>query len=557
MRTSLRALLAAGCLALAGGAFAGGTPKDATAADEKALKDVGLKTDGPALLTFFRQRTLTPAERGKVEALIAQLGAPAFKARELATANLISRGPVVLELLRQAQKNADLEVSRRAERCIEKIQEKDYALYVPAAAARLLRQRKPAGAADVLLAYLPFADNDAIADEVRTTLAAVAVRDGRPEKALVAALADKSPLLRGAAGEALVKAEKDAVRKLLQDPDATVRARVATALVLAGDRAAVPVLVNTLPELPQGYAWRAEDLLYRLADGKTPPPVALGHDPAGRRKCRDAWLAWWKDNGPAVNLAKLHDRPPLLGNTLVVLLDAGKVMELGPDDRVRWEVGNLMFPLDAQALPGDRVLVAEYHAQRVTERNTKGEILWQRRVSGSAPGSGPQAAQRLVNGNTFIVTDSQLLEVDRDGREVFSHAMSNGQRIMKAMKLDNGEMVCLTTDPAVVRLDAGGKEVGRFPVGLAMRLFGGRIHALPNGRVLVPHNNEGKVVEYDATGKAVWEVAIDQPIAAWRLANGHTLVTSMSQNRAVEFDRAGHEVWQYRTNTRVTRAFRR
>jgi len=109
----------------------------------------------------------------------------------------------------------------------------------------------------------------------------------------------------------------------------------------------------------------------------------------------------------------------------------------------------------------------------------------------------------------------------------------------------------------VLRLDATGKELSSFPVNLGMRLFGGRLQMLPTGRVLVPHNGENKVVEYDANGKKVWEVPVEQPIAAWRLPNGNTLVTSMGQNRAIEFDRGGHEVWQYRSSTRVTRAFRR
>jgi hypothetical protein len=76
----------------------------------------------------------------------------------------------------------------------------------------------------------------------------------------------------------------------------------------------------------------------------------------------------------------------------------------------------------------------------------------------------------------------------------------------------------------------------------------------------VPHNAEGKVVEYDSKGKIVWEVPFEQPIAAMRLPNGHTLITSMSPAvGAVEVDRAGREVWSYRhsSNTRVTRAVRR
>jgi hypothetical protein len=66
------------------------------------------------------------------------------------------------------------------------------------------------------------------------------------------------------------------------------------------------------------------------------------------------------------------------------------------------------------------------------------------------------------------------------------------------------------------------------------------------------------VVEYDADGQSVWEVSIDQPIAAVRLPNGNTLITLMQDKSAVEVDRTGKRVWQFKAeNTRVTRAFRR
>ena len=47
------------------------------------------------------------------------------------------------------------------------------------------------------------------------------------------------------------------------------------------------------------------------------------------------------------------------------------------------------------------------------------------------------------------------------------------------------------------------------------------------------------------------------PIVATRLPNGNTLVTSFNQQRAVEIDSNGKEVWEYKTDTRVTRAWRR
>jgi outer membrane protein assembly factor BamB len=229
---------------------------------------------------------------------------------------------------------------------------------------------------------------------------------------------------------------------------------------------------------------------------------------------------------------------------------------LDPDNTVRFQIKNLVLPLDAQLLDDDRVLIAEYHGNRVTERNTRtGEILWQRAVAS------PLVAQRLANGNTFVATPHDLIEYDKDGQQVLNVSLSpDNQYIMKAFKLASGEMVCMCADARMVRYDAAGKERSSFSIPLGQRLFGGRIQVLPSGRVLVPHNAEGKVREYDSSGKVMWEIPFEAPIAASRLPNGHTLITSMNaQVGAVEVDRAGTPVWNYQhiSNTRVTRAFKR
>ena len=62
------------------------------------------------------------------------------------------------------------------------------------AAARLLAVRKPPGAIEPLLAYLPVVENDQVAEAIAATLTALAVRDGKADKGLLAALTDKSPV---------------------------------------------------------------------------------------------------------------------------------------------------------------------------------------------------------------------------------------------------------------------------------------------------------------------------------------------------------------------------
>src|SRR5262249_2625114 len=159
-------------------------------------------------------------------------------------------------------------------------------------------------------------------------------------------------------------------------------------------------------------------------------------------------------HGATVDLAKLTEAPHWYGYTLVVLLDLGQVMELDANNKPRWHIEGLQFPLDAQWLPGNRVLVAEQGGNRVTERNQKGEILWERKVSA------PIVAQRLPNGNTFIATQTQVSEVDRDGKEVFSQMRPDNELIMRAQRLRTGEIALITQGQRFVRLDVTGKELG-------------------------------------------------------------------------------------------------
>src|SRR5262249_30493977 len=151
---------------------------------------------------------------------------------------LVSMGAKAVEALRKAEKDPDMEVARRAEDCLKRIQQGSTAR-LAMAAVRLIAARKPDKAAETLLDYLPFAENEAVNEQVQTALAAVAVREGKSDPALVAALGDKSPLRRGAAALALCRGgareELETIRKLLDDSAEEVRLRVALGLAVRRD----------------------------------------------------------------------------------------------------------------------------------------------------------------------------------------------------------------------------------------------------------------------------------------------------------------------------------
>jgi hypothetical protein len=178
---------------------------DPATAEERTLKEAKVATDAAGLLTFLRGQVRKEVEVEKVRALIKSLGDDDFEVREKATNDLIALGGAALSELRRATKSSDAEVAARAKRCVAKIKEVSGPEGVLTAALRLVALKRPPGAAEVLLALAPTLTDEADARELRGALAAVAVRDGKTDRAVEKALEDKDPARRAAAKAALGK----------------------------------------------------------------------------------------------------------------------------------------------------------------------------------------------------------------------------------------------------------------------------------------------------------------------------------------------------------------
>ncbi len=510
-------------------------------ADEALLREARVGTDGPGLVAFFRDRSLSEADRERLADLVRHLGSDEFERREKASAALVARGPLAVPLLRRAITSADAEVARRARACLEEI-DRGPGPALPAAAARLLARRKPPGAIEVLLRYAPHADDASVEDEVAAALAALGLRNGKADPALLAALADKEPARRAVAvaavGRATDPAQRAAARRLLDDPEAAVRYRAALAALAARDRAGLAALIRLLANGPPELASRAEEVLFRLAADQAPQTGE------GGEQRHAAWQRWLREHGDRADLARLVSMTPYLGYILIVEPNAGAVWECDRSGKVRWRIAGLARPHDAQLLPSGHVLVGEHGASRVTERDARGNVLWSHAVED------PRYVERLANGNTFIATPHRAFEVTPAGKETASVAFDAGSHLGIHRK-PNGNVVTLSIPGRLRETDRGGRTVRSFDL---PRGHWCGVQGLPNSHYLAAELNEGRVLEVDAAGKVVWECKIAQACQALRRPNGHTLVCSYGGRRIVEVDREGKIVWEKAGDTNVWRA---
>ncbi|HTU21278.1 MAG TPA: HEAT repeat domain-containing protein [Gemmataceae bacterium] len=492
------------------------------------------KTSGELLLRELQSRTLTDEELDRAHALLRKLESEKEEAGATAARDLAALGPRISPLLRRAVQQEHPRAGPAAARCLDRIEREFPPIPLPEALFRMLALRRPAGTAAALLAFLPCADDEEMVGRIERVLGSVGVIDGKAEEVLVKSLEDRNGVRRAVAAVALWRGRADvlpAVRKVLADKDVEVRRRVAGELASAGDKEAVATLVALLEMLPDERAWEIEEQLERLAGDKA--PAVITESPLNWKNVASAWKQWWQGNRDKVVMTGSFAPAAggiLRGYTLLVQPQSSSVVELGPDGKQRWALTGLEAPLDAVVLANHHVLVAEQN--RVTERDLRGKVVWQKDVPR------PFSVQRLPNGNTFIACDSLVLEIDRAGKDVLRVPVPGGP--VAARRLPDGRIVAFDYGNVIHQLDKAGREVKRSPV---MGVGGaGCNEVLDNGHVLVLSPGMGNLTEFDMDGKEVGRFGLPGAAHGFRLPNGHTLVMTRMGNKVVELDKNWKQV---------------
>ena len=90
---------------------------------------------------------------------------------------------------------------------------------------------------------------------------------------------------------------------------------------------------------------------------------------------------------------------------------------------------------------------------------------------------------------------------------------------------------------------ASGKQLNSFTTGRGNAW----LDVPANGKIIMAQNGGNKIAEYDAQGKLLLELDVQQVSMVTGLANGNFLVACHSANRMFEMDRRGKAVWEYNT----------
>lgn len=516
-------------------------------ADERLLKESGLSADRAVLLRFFKFRTLSDADRVELPKLTEKLGHDSFEEREAAQNALLARGPSARPILEKNLKHADVEVARRCRELCDLLDHGPGAA-LPRAAVRVLSRSADKGITPVLLDYLPFADDESVVEEVLDGLVRLPKEMTAP--LLRTALTSAKSERRAAAGYVLGRSNAAAVVPLLADEVGTVRYRTAQALLAAQDRRAIPAYLALLNTAPAGIVYRIEETLFNLA-GANGPQVSVGTATTEERaKASTAWAAWWKANESKVDLARANQPSEFVGLNVVPEMHANKVWECGRDGKPLWELAGLHCPIDAQVLPGQRLLVAELNGNRVTERDRTGKIFWEFKVDT------PIACQRLPGGATWIATNHRFFTVSAEGREVSTYTPENGFFIHSAYRLRSGNVAVVSMAGEIREITPAGAVVRSLPLTVQGSWSG--ISVTPLGRYLVANVGQGLVQEVDQAGKVVWEFRHQGACYATRLPGGTTLVVCNGGGGGlIEVNRDGAQLFEVKTATSLWRGHRR
>ena len=203
----------------------------------------------------------------------------------------------------------------------------------------------------------------------------------------------------------------------------------------------------------------------------------------------------------------------------------------------------------------------------------RGEIEWE------MPWGGIHDVHRLANGHLLVQENMvRVVAIDPAQKKVVWSYDASKQNGNDGQRVEVHSFVPLTDDNLLIaesgpsrciEIDRAGKLLRQFPLTVQKRdahRDTRLVRRLADGHVLVCHEGDGCVREYDAaTGKVVWEFVVpmfgkeakgghgpeafgNQVFGALRLPSGHTLIATGNGHSVLEVDAEKKVVWSLHQN---------
>jgi hypothetical protein len=183
-----------------------------------------------------------------------------------------------------------------------------------------------------------------------------------------------------------------------------------------------------------------------------------------------------------------------------------------------------------------------------------GKIVWQYSMPiKSATGRTQEFddATMLAGGRVIFSRMSGAAMLDAQKKIVWNYDAPPGTEVHSCQTLGKDRVLIMRNGnpaEAVIVDTSTGKIEKEIPIPTTVTGTHGQfrhIRMTDAGTLLVPHLSEGKVVEYDLDGKAIWSVAAKTPWQAVRLKNGDTLIAGDASRYAREVNPKGETVWEF------------
>ncbi len=182
-----------------------------------------------------------------------------------------------------------------------------------------------------------------------------------------------------------------------------------------------------------------------------------------------------------------------------------------------------------------------------------GKIVWQYSIPMKAERGGIQEfddATMLPDGNVLFSRMSGAGIVSPEKKLVWNYDAPVGTEVHSAQYLDKDHVLIMrngTPAQAMIMNIRSNQPEKVVEIPTTTKAIHGQfrhIRMTPAGTLLVPHLGEGKVVEYDLSGKVLWQAAAANPWQALRLENGNTLISGDARSYVREINAKGETVWE-------------